>query len=186
MTMPTQGATSEARKISFEFTDGASRRLNLWSDARTGARQLRIVAQSAAAIPLFVVDDGMPPRAADSWLTEALLELADAGLEAEEEGYPLPGDAAKDHAERILRKLAVTDPVGSTPAVSPTADGDIAISFHNPEIEGVVQILCEQNGRAEVYSTIAGKSRYTCYDVASARDLPDSILKGELARLRPA
>ena len=184
--MPAQVATSEARNISFDSTHGASRPLHLWLDARTGAWQLSVVEQSAAATPLIVVDDGMPPRTADSWLAEALLELADAGLEAEEEGYPQPGDFARAQAERILRKLAATGPAGSAPAVGPTADGDIAISFHNPEIEGVVQILCEQGGGAAVYATVTGKSRYTCYDVASARDLPDSILKGELARLKPA
>lgn len=182
--MPVQGAASEARNISVEFTDGASRHMNLWADARTEARQLHIVTQSAAATPMFVVVDGMPPRTADSWLAEALLELADACLEAEEEGYPHPGDVARAHAERMLRKLAVTDPAGSAPAISPTADGDIAISFHNQEVEGVVQILCEQRGSAAVYSTIAGKSHYTCYDAASARDLPDTILKSELGKLK--
>lgn len=184
--MPAQGATSEARKISFDYVGGTDRHLDLPLDARTNVRQLRIVAPPAAARSLFVVDDGMPLRIVDSWLAEALAELADAGLEAEEEAYPQPGDFAKAQAERILRQLAVTDPAGSAPAVSPTADGDIAISFHNPEIEGVVQILCEQRGSAAVYSTVAGKSRYTCYDAASARDLPDATLKGELAKLKPA
>ncbi len=89
--------------------------------------------KSAVAKPPFVADDGSKPPSADSWLTEALSELADADLEAEEEGYPPPGDAAKAQAEHILRQLAVTDPAGSAPAVSPTADGDIAVSFHNPE-----------------------------------------------------
>lgn len=184
--MPTQGAISEARNISFDLTGGTSRRMNQWSDGKTGVRQLHFVVRSATAMPLFVTDDGTIRQPATSWLAEALEELADADLEAEEEGYPQPDNAAKAEAGRVLRQLAATDPAGSAPAVSPTADGDIAISFHNREIEGIVQILCEQGGRAAVYSTIAGKSRYTCYDAASAHDLPDTILKGELARLRPA
>lgn len=186
MAMPAQNATSEARNISFGFSGGASRRLDIPLDAKTKVRQLHFTAQSTAAKPLFVGEDGTKSPIADSWLAEALSELTDADSEAEEEGYPLPGDVAKVHAERILRELAVIDPAGSSPAISPTADGDIAISFHNPKIEGIVQILCEQNGNAAVYSTIAGKSQYTCYDVASARDLPDTILKGELAKLRSA
>ncbi len=133
---------------------------------------------------MLVADSENRSPTAGSWLAEALLELADADLEAEEESYPPPGDIAKAHAERILKKLAVIDPAGSPPAISPTADGDIAISFHNPEIEGIVQILSEETGTAAVYSTIAGKSHYTCYDAASARDLPDTILKGELAKLK--
>lgn len=185
MAVPAQDATSEARNISFGFSGGTGRRLDLPLDAKTKVRQLRFVAQLATAKPLFVGDDGKKSPIADSWLAEALLELEDADTEAEEEGYPPPGSLAKAQAERILGKLAITDPAGSSPAISPTADGDIAISFHNQEIEGIVQVLCEQRGSAAVYSTIAGKSQYTCYDVASARDLPDAILKGELAKLRP-
>jgi hypothetical protein len=186
MVMSAQSATSEARKISFGYSGGTGRRLDLPLNARTGARQLRIVAQSGTAKPLLVADDGKAPRMVDSWLAEARLEMADVDLEAEEEGYPAPGDVAKAQAERILRELAVTDPAGSPPAISPTADGNIAISFHNPAIEGIVQILSEQSGSAAVYSTIGGKSRYTCYDAASARELPDTILKGELAKLKSA
>lgn len=184
--MPAQATTSEARNISFGFSGATGRRLDLQLDARTNVRQLRIVARATATKPLFITDDCVPPRLVDSWLAEALSELVDAGLEAEEEGYPRPGDSARVEAERILRQLSVTDPAGSSPAVTPTADGDISISFHNPEIEGIVQIVCEQAGSAAVYSTIGGKSRYTCYDAASARDLPDATLKAELAKLKPA
>lgn len=184
--MSAQAATSEARSIFFDFSGVASRHVDLLMGGGPSVRRLDIATQPATATPLFIADVGIPSRARDSWLAEALTELAEADLEAKEEGYPAPGDVAKTQAKRILRQLSITDPAGSSPAITPTADGDIAISFHNPEIEGIVEILCEQGGSAAVYSTIAGKSRYTRYDAASAIDLPDAILRSELARLRPA
>ena len=108
----------------------------------------------------------------NTWVSDAILELAEIDFEADAAGDPQPEAVCKIHAERILRDLARLDL--SMPAVYPGESGEVEILFQNRKSKSGVLVSCEPQGSAACYVSVTGRTRRARYDDAS--DLPDSFL----------
>ena len=114
------------------------------------------------------------------WLTEAVSELDEIDVEADEAGDPRPEAICKVQAKRILRELAKLTLPLPVPAVYPGESGEVEISFQCKESKSGVLVSCEPQGAA-CYVSVAGKTRRARYD--DANQLPDPFLTDALAQL---
>ncbi len=90
-----------------------------------------------------------------SWLPEALQELNEAFVEAEEEGYSRVPQLTRARGKQLLSELATR--VTSPPIVHSTPEGGIAIDFRNPGQDAAVLLVCEPDGEGVCLYDIAGK-----------------------------
>ena len=106
----------------------------------------------------FVVMPTYEIEADDSgadWLDEALEELGEACLDAEEQEYPPVTELALANAERLLTDLARR--VAEAPLVHSTPEGGIAIDFRNPERDAGILTICEPGGDGVCFYEFKGK-----------------------------
>ena len=116
-------------------------------------------------------------------LADALAELAEVDDEIAEENLPQVGEATKTEAERLVRALTGRAPARALLAVYPTQDAGIALHFKAPDRPGAVLVLLRDDGRADCYAYIGGRSRRAHYGTSS--DLPDVWVLDQLRRLAP-
>jgi len=119
-------------------------------------------------------------RVRESWLAEALEELAEIDDEVAEEHYPAIQDAAKMEARRIIEALAQHP---DAPAVYPTPDVEIAIHFKSPKSPNSVLILLNDTGGADCFAYINEMSRRAHY--ATSSEIPDSFVFERLRSMSP-
>lgn len=110
-------------------------------------------------------------------LSDAFVELSQAVVEAEEEGFALPSDLALANAERLLRKMYEIAPQRFE--VYPTPDAEIAIRAQAPERS--VLLLCKPEGGALCLVNVKSGRRRKSY--APMDTLPDSFLEKALLDL---
>lgn len=89
------------------------------------------------------------------WLDEALEELGEACLDAEEQEYPPVTELALANAKRLLTDLARR--VAEAPLVHSTPEGGIAIDFRNPERDAGILTICEPGGDGVCFYEFKGK-----------------------------
>ena len=118
--------------------------------------------------------------AARRFLSEALEELGELEEYAAESELPPPAPSAVESARRILEK--VTREVPLYYSVSPGEDGDVAIQVADNHKNGVM-ILCNAEGGASCYVSMAGEGQNRRAHYDSARDLPDSFVLEALRKL---
>ena len=111
-------------------------------------------------------------------LEDALRDLADAKIEAREEGFPLPSDVALENAERLLRSMYEVTPRRFE--VYPMPDGEIAIDAPGGFGRSVL-LLCDSDGGALCMVNRNGEHRQAQYSTAAV--LPDAFLRESLADL---
>ena len=116
-------------------------------------------------------------------LADALAELAEVDDEIAEENLPQVGETTKAEAERLVRALTGRAPARVLLAVYPTQDAEIALHFKAPDQPGAVLVLLRDDGRADCYAYIGGRSRRAHYGTSS--DLPDVWVLDQLRRLAP-
>ncbi len=117
-------------------------------------------------------------------LADALEELEEIDDETAEENLPQVGEATKVEAERLVRALTRCAPARALLAVYPTQDAGIALHFKAPDRPGAVLVLLRDDGQADCYAYIGGRSRRTHYGTSS--DLPDVWILDQLRRLVPS
>ena len=110
-------------------------------------------------------------------LRDALRDLAEAGEEAREEGFPAPSDTALAHAQRIL--CAVHELSPRRYEIHPTPDGEIAIDAPGGFGRSVL-VLCEPDGGALCLVNMNGSHRRARY--SDARMLPDGFVREAIAK----
>lgn len=112
-------------------------------------------------------------------LKDALCDLAEAKIEAREEGFPLPSDIALENAERLLEDMYRIAPRRFE--VYPTPDGEIAIGAPGGHGRSVL-LLCASDGGALCLVNLSGAHRRARYSTADT--LPDGFLREALADLK--
>lgn len=111
-------------------------------------------------------------------LSDAFVELSQAVVEAEEEGFTTPSDLALANAERLLRKMYEISPQRFE--VYPTPDAEIAIRALAPRRS--VLLLCKPEGGALCLVNLKSGRRRKSY--APMDILPDSFLEKALLDLK--
>ena len=139
------------------------------------------VHDTATLAPLVYAPDSQATDAeARRFLSEALEELGELEEYAAESELPPPAPSAVESARRILEKVTREAPLYYS--VSPGEDGDVAIQVADNHKNGVM-ILCNAEGGASCYVSMADESqnRHAHYDSAGA--LPDSFVLEALREL---
>ncbi len=109
----------------------------------------------------------------------ALEELKEIDLHALEDGLPAVHAKTKREAERILREL---DGRTTLPRITyPEVDGGIVLHFQTPGVPDLVLIELDNDGRADCYAVVDGKSKMAEYGDSS--ELPDAFVLEQLAAL---
>ena len=108
----------------------------------------------------------------------ALRDLDEVRAEAEEEGFPVPTEAAFQNARRLLREMHAMSPRRFE--VYPMPDGEIAIDATNGRGSSVL-LLCSSDGGALCSVNMAGAHRRARY--ATAETLPDGFVREAMAEL---
>ena len=114
-------------------------------------------------------------------LADALADLAEAGEEAREDGFPVPDQELLDRSEKLLRKLYAVWPHRFE--VYPNPDGEIAIDARNDRGWAVL-ILCEPAGEVLCLEHVNGEQR--SHRHPSVDNLPDESLTKALSSLEHA
>lgn len=112
-------------------------------------------------------------------LEKALAELADAPVEAQEEGFPIPSDLALGHAGRLIRELHRVFP--RRYFIYPTPDAEVAVDAPGSTGSSVL-ILCDSDGGALCLVNMKGKHRRARYETAD--QLPDGFVFEALTELK--
>lgn len=105
-------------------------------------------------------------------------DLADAKIEASEEGFPLPSDVALENAERLLRSMYEVTPRRFE--VYPMPDGEIAIDAPGGFGRSVL-LLCASDGSALCMVNLNGAHRRAQYSITDT--LPDGFLREALGAM---
>lgn len=111
-------------------------------------------------------------------LTDALQDLYEATDEAREEGFPVPSDAAKTNAERLIKEMY--DILPGRFEVYPTPYGEIAIDAPSGKGKSVV-VFCNSEGGALCMVNMNGEHRRARY--SNTNKLPDSFVRDALTEL---
>lgn len=111
-------------------------------------------------------------------LVDALSDLEKVIDEAEEEGFPIPQEAALHNAKRLLRAMYAISPRRFE--VYPTPDGEIAIDAPDGRGSSVL-LLCDSDGGALCLVNMKGRHRRARYSTAEA--LPDGFMREAMAEL---
>ena len=111
-------------------------------------------------------------------LADALADLAEAGEEAREDGFPIPDQELLNRAEKLLRKLYVVWPHRFE--VYPMPDGEIALDAPNRRDSSVL-VLCEPEGEVLCMAHVGGNHQRKRYP--STEHLPDKFLTEALGSL---
>lgn len=111
-------------------------------------------------------------------LTDALNDLHQATEEAQEEGFPDPGDIAIRNSEELVKKIYSI--FSSRFEVYPTQDGEIAINIYNGRGSSVI-LFCDSTGGTLCMVNINGNSRRAHYSIIDS--LPDGFVKEALKEL---
>lgn len=111
-------------------------------------------------------------------LLEAIRDLGDVTLEAEEEGYRLPSDTAISNARVALGMMYRIH--ARRYEVYPMPDGEVAVDA--PERGSSVMVICDSEGGIRYLQNVKGKQEYVCY--RSLQSLPGSRLKEGLEAIR--
>lgn len=128
--------------------------------------------------PSYGLDDFLKERVLPTDLSDALRDLKNSSIEAEEDGFEMPSDLAISNAERLLRRMY--DISAQRFEVYPTPDAEIAIRALAPRRS--VILLCESLGGALCLVNVNSGRRRKRYSSADA--LPDSFLKEALSDLK--
>ena len=110
-------------------------------------------------------------------LKEALEDLKEAPVEAEDEGFPPPTGVAMRNAARLIRAMYGIHAYRLD--VYPTADGEIAIDAGVPNRS--VILLCDASGGALCLANTGATHRRAHY--SDADQLPDGFLREALTEL---
>ena len=100
------------------------------------------------------------------WIDDAIRQLEDVNIEAEEEGYPLVNDKAKKIAVHLLKML---DRHRIEPDVYPSMDGDIAIYFKAPNRPLSFLITIDNGQRIECYAVGVGDCGHIGFEALSEK-----------------
>ena len=111
-------------------------------------------------------------------LTDALQDLYEATDEAREEGFPVPSDAAKTNAERLIKEMY--DILPGRFEVYPTPYGEIAIDAPSGKGKSVV-VFCNSEGGALCMVNMNGEHRRARY--SNTNKLPDNFVRDALTEL---
>ena len=114
-------------------------------------------------------------------LEATLQDLQDARLEAEEEGFPCPSDAALNNAERVLLRLH--DIWACRYEVYPMPDGEIAIHVRGGPRKSVA-LLFEPEGQVLCLVSLGTNWRRARY--SNSATLPDAFVIEALKELKDA
>ena len=125
------------------------------------------------------VDPNRIIRLYNKWLHDALHELDEIDLEADEEGFDHSSTIAKDNAQKILRDLARYTEL--EPTVYPTEDREVSILFQRPGQESAVLTLCDSDGGGACFVTNKSKNKRARYD--DIGELPNLFLITALENL---
>ena len=115
---------------------------------------------------------------AASWLEDALTQVDRVNREAKEEGYPPITELAKRNAKHVLG-MAGTNSI--EPAVYPSMDGELALYFKSPVAAAGLLILLDNEGGADCYWSLNGKSER--HHDEDASKLPPDFLSNQLRAL---
>ncbi len=115
-------------------------------------------------------------------LNEALRDLEEVKVEAQEEGFPPPADVALANAKRLLEDMyrivrLPADETGRRFEVYPTPDGEIAIDAPGGH-ERAVLLFCVSDGGALCLVNMNGNHRRARY--SDTNTLPDGFLREAL------
>ena len=128
--------------------------------------------------PSLQVAESIRGKIIPKGLSEALTELRQACVEAEEDGFPIPSDVALSNALRLLTNMYEISP--QRLEVYPTPDAEIAIRALAPRKS--VIMLCDSLGGALCLVNVKSGRRRKRYTSADA--LPDSFLEKALLDLK--
>lgn len=100
-----------------------------------------------------------------SWLEEALRDLSEVSLEAEEEGMEVPDASTAMHTRNMLEVLSKR--YDQLPYVQPIRDGRIGIKFENRGGKSNVLFIVEADGSGVMFAEIKSEShRHRASDVS--------------------
>ncbi len=111
-------------------------------------------------------------------LNDALCHLNDTAAEAQEEGFPIPSEAALTNARRLLK--AMHGITSRRFEIYPTPDGEIAIDAPGGPGCSVI-LLCGWDGGALCLMDMRGAHRRARY--SDMRHLPDGFIREALGEL---
>ena len=114
----------------------------------------------------------------DADLQDALRDLDEAAVEAQEEEFPIPSDVALANARRLLPAMYKGFPRRFE--VYPTPDGEVAIDAPGGRGRSVL-LLCDSGGGALCLVNINGKHRRARYSDTNV--LPDGFIREALDEL---
>ena len=114
----------------------------------------------------------------NSDLRDALSDLGEVTIEAQEEDYPAPSREALTNADSILRRMYRISPQRFE--VYPMPNGAIAIDAAYSPGNSLV-VLCASDGNASCLVNINGKPRKALY--SDAGQLPDEFVRKALQEL---
>ncbi len=86
----------------------------------------------------------------ETWLEDALAELAECPDQAVDEGLDKPTELGLTKARRLLERVSLH--VGERPEVYPMDEGSIAIDFRSSQNMSGVLFLVESNGSGALFS----------------------------------
>ena len=91
-----------------------------------------------------------------SWYDEACQDLAEAHIEAAEEGFDAPAPTTIDYARRMLKLLA--EEYDELPDIQPMHDQSIAICFENRARDSSIMLVIESGREGLLIARINGVS----------------------------
>lgn len=141
-----------------------------WSDAQIGSEDNERWLKVYEAIEAY--------GSSNPDLRDALSDLSEVTVEAQEEGYPAPSREALDNADRILRRMYRISPQRFE--VYPIPKGAVAIDAAYCPGSSLV-VLCASDGNASCLVNVNGKVRKASYSDADL--LPDEFVRKALQEL---
>ena len=111
-------------------------------------------------------------------LAEALSDLEEVVVEAEEEGFPMPQKISLENSKRLLMEMYAISP--RRYEVYPMPDGEVAIDAPDGRGSSVL-LLCDSDGGALCLVNMKGKHRRARY--STTETLPDGFIREAMAEL---